>query len=41
MNNPNAGYVTAPKGTLPTGGRNTERLNPIDDIDMTIAKNVT
>ena len=40
MNNPAAGYVTAPKGTLSTSGRNTERMNPINDIDATIAKNV-
>ncbi len=37
-NNANAGYVVAPKGTIATGGRNTMRVNPIDDIDMTIAK---
>jgi len=36
--NPNARYIQAPKGTMPTGGRNTEHLNPIDDIDMTFAK---
>ena len=41
VNNPNAMYVTAPKGTMATGGRNTERLHPIDDIDMTIVKRVT
>ena len=40
MNNPAAGYVTAPKGTLSTSGRNTERMNPTNDIDATIAKNV-
>ena len=40
VNNPNAGYVAAPKGTLPNGGRNTEHLNPIDDLDMTVAKNI-
>jgi hypothetical protein len=37
-NNPSAQYIQAPKGTIPTGGRNTAMLNPIDDIDMTIAK---
>ena len=37
-NNPNAQYVVAPKGTLPNLGRNTGQLNPIDDIDLTIAK---
>jgi Carboxypeptidase regulatory-like domain len=36
--NPNAGYIIAPKGTLPNGGRNTEHLNPINNIDMTLAK---
>ena len=38
INNPAAGYVTAPKGTLSTAGRNTERLNPTNDIDATFAK---
>jgi hypothetical protein len=38
VSNPNAGYVVAPKGTLPNGGRNTAMLRPIDDIDMTFAK---
>ncbi|HWC99523.1 MAG TPA: carboxypeptidase regulatory-like domain-containing protein [Candidatus Sulfopaludibacter sp.] len=38
VNNPNARYIAAPKGTLPNGGRNTEHLNPIDDLDMTFAK---
>ena len=43
VNNPNARYIAAPKGTLPNGGRNTGMLNPIDDLDMTFAKafNVT
>jgi len=36
--NPNAGYVVAPQGTLPTGGRNTVQLRPIDNVDMTFAK---
>ncbi len=39
--NPNARYVAAPKGTLPNGGRNTGQLNPIDDVDLTIAKNIS
>jgi hypothetical protein len=38
-NNPNARYITAPLGTLPNGGRNTGRLPPIDDVDVTLAKN--
>jgi hypothetical protein len=37
-NNPNARYIEADSGSLPNGGRNTARLNPIDDVDMTIAK---
>jgi len=37
-NNPNARYIQAGLGTLPNGGRNTAQLNPIDDVDMTIAK---
>ncbi len=37
-NNPNARYITAPKGTLPNGGRNTMNLRPIDDVDMSILK---
>ena len=40
VNNPNALYVATPKGALATAGRNTEHLNPIDDIDMTFAKNI-
>jgi hypothetical protein len=40
-NNPNARYIQAGAGQLPNGGRNTgtSGLNPIDDVDMTIAKN--
>ena len=34
VNNPNARYIAAPKGTLPNGGRNTVQLRPIDDIDI-------
>jgi hypothetical protein len=37
-NNPNARYIEGAKGTLPNGGRNTAQLNPINDIDMTMAK---
>jgi hypothetical protein len=40
INNPAAGYVTAPKGTLSTAGRNTERMNPTNNIDATIAKSI-
>lgn len=37
-NNPNARYVSAPAGTLPNAGRNLINLNPIDDLDLTLAK---
>jgi hypothetical protein len=36
--NPNAGYIVAPQGTLPTGGRNTAQLRPTDDLDLSFAK---
>jgi hypothetical protein len=39
VNNPNARYITAPKGTLPNGGRNTGMLPAINDVDITLAKN--
>ena len=39
--NPNARYIQAPKGLLPTGGRNTEHLNPIDNVDFSLLKRVT
>jgi len=38
--NPNARYIVAPKGTFPNASRNTARLRPIDDVDMTFAKNL-
>ena len=38
--NPNAQYIVGPRGTLPTGGRNTGMLNPINDVDLTLAKNL-
>ncbi|HEX3746286.1 MAG TPA: TonB-dependent receptor [Bryobacteraceae bacterium] len=38
VNNPNARYIDTPTGVLANSGRNTLRVNPIDDIDMTIAK---
>ncbi len=38
VDNPNAKYAVAPLGTLPNAGRNTARLNPIDDIDVSAAK---
>jgi hypothetical protein len=36
--NPNAEYITAAVGTLPTSQRNTEPLNPINDFDATVTK---
>lgn len=36
--NPNARYIVAPRGTAPTGGRNTAMLRPIDDIDLMAGK---
>ena len=39
VNNPSARYIRAPVGTFPNGGRNTGMLPPIDDIDITLAKN--
>ena len=36
--NPNARYIQAPKGVLPTAGRNTGHLNPIDNVDFTLLK---
>lgn len=36
--NPNARYISAPKGTLANAGRNTMHLNPIDDVDMSVVK---
>jgi len=41
INNPAAGYVTVPKGGLSTAGRNTARMNPIDNVDATFAKSVS
>jgi hypothetical protein len=38
---PGAGYVATPKGALATASRNTMRMNPIDNIDATIAKNIS
>lgn len=41
VTNPNAGYIQAPKGALPNGGRNTEHLRPIDNVDMSFMKRFT
>jgi hypothetical protein len=40
INNPNAMYIAAPRGTLPDGGRNTLHFNPINNVDLTAAKRV-
>ena len=37
-NNPDAMFVAAPRGTLPTAGRSLLSLNPIDNIDLTLLK---
>ncbi len=39
-NNPNARYIQAQPGMLTNGGRNTEHLNPTDNIDLSILKHV-
>ncbi len=41
--NPNAMYIATPAGALANAGRNTEHLNPINDVDLTLTKrfNVT
>jgi hypothetical protein len=36
--NPNAEYIVAAAGTLPTAQRNTEPINPINDLDATAIK---
>lgn len=36
--NPNARYIVAQKGAIATGGRQTEHLMPIDNIDMSLIK---
>jgi len=38
VNNTAARYVVAPKGVMPTGGRNTAHLNPIDNFDFSLLK---
>jgi len=40
ITNPAALYVATPKGGLGTAGRNTERLNPTNNFDVTFAKTV-
>ncbi|WP_213804179.1 carboxypeptidase regulatory-like domain-containing protein [Granulicella sp. dw_53] len=36
--NPNAYYIEAGAGTLPTAGRNTLPIRPIDNVDLTLSK---
>jgi hypothetical protein len=38
VNDPSARYVKAGAGVLPTGGRNTAHLRPIDNIDFSLLK---
>jgi Carboxypeptidase regulatory-like domain len=38
VTNPNAQYVQTPEGAIATGGRNTEHLRPIDDVDLSFGK---
>ena len=40
VNNPNARYIQAQPGLLPNGARNTEHLNPTNNVDFTILKRV-
>jgi hypothetical protein len=40
-NNPNAYYVQAGQGTLPTASRNTLPIRPIDNVDMSVFKRFT
>ena len=40
-NNPNAYYVQAGPGTLPTASRNTLPIRPIDNVDMSVFKRLT
>ncbi len=40
-NNPNAYYIQAGPGTLPTASRNTLPVRPIDNIDLSVFKRVT
>jgi hypothetical protein len=36
--NPNARYIQAGYGTIPTAGRNTEAMRPINNVDLTLVK---
>lgn len=37
-NNPNARYITAPRGSLSTAGRHTAHLMPINNLDLSLLK---
>ncbi len=39
-NDPNARYIQAQPGLVPNGARNTEHLNPIDNLDLSLVKRV-
>lgn len=38
--NPNAHYIKAGPGAYPNSGRNTEKLSPINNIDLSILKRI-
>ena len=38
--NPNARYIQAQPGLLPNGARNTEHLNPTDNLDFSLVKRI-
>jgi len=38
VNNPNAGYIAAPQGSIATAGRNTGMLRAINDVDLFAGK---
>ncbi|MDQ1472930.1 MAG: hypothetical protein QOJ99_4410 [Bryobacterales bacterium] len=40
-NNPNAQYIQAARGVMPTGGRNTLPGRPINNIDITLVKRIS
>jgi hypothetical protein len=40
VDNPNARYIQAQPGLLPNGARNTEHLNPTDNLDFSLLKRI-
>ena len=38
VDNPNSRYVATPQGVLPTAGRNTAHMNPINNVDFSLLK---